>query len=129
MACRVLAETVVTEVAASRVVNTARVVADAFANTSEGSAMVPQHGEWLGNPVAVLRAEPENAAAGAGNSSDMLLLLSDPRYDPHPLGSNLPTLTFKARGAGSGPTWLSTRQLCCMVMCNVSPAESGRLDF
>ncbi len=76
-------------------VNTALVVADAFANTSEGSAMVPQYGEWLGSPVAV---------PGAGNSSDMLLLLSDPRYEPHPLGSNLPTLTFKARGPGSGPS-------------------------
>ncbi len=43
-------------------VNTALVVADAFANTSEGSAMVPQYGEWLGSPVAVLRAEPEAAA-------------------------------------------------------------------
>ncbi len=101
---RIITQTVITKTAASWVVNTALVVADAFANTSEGSAMVPQHGEWLGSPVAVLRAEPENAAAGAGNSSDMLLLLSEPRYEPHPLGSDLPTLTFKARGPGSGPS-------------------------
>ncbi|KAK9821957.1 hypothetical protein WJX81_003443 [Elliptochloris bilobata] len=77
---------------------TGAVTTEAFANSSTGSPLLSPSGQWLGSPVAVLRATQ------GGNATAALLLLSEPRYDHVKRALTFHTKILPVDGTAALPT-------------------------